>query len=479
MQRANSRPAPRLLAALVGLLCVALLSGHVSTGGQEAAAQGQEKKAAKTDAAKDTAKKDAAPKKDAAKKDAADKDPAGKAEMLRQLPKKFARFVAGDAVKSQVTLHVEGEGAEKTWRIAPDAEIKRHGWWARLEQFQPGQRVWAWFDLDRKKQPTAVLMLADEISEQDLHGQPPTLDAVDVAKRIITLKPVKGEKRTLKLADSVRVRQQGEGFEFGETAGGQAAPRADDGTRSVPTTSATARVEVGDAVYVQSAGDAALAVLDADGLKAARRRQDLWLRERWRQHGLAGTVSFLHRLGGEMDVILDHEAIRWGRYLKTGDEVTLIASATPPAPGASAGESVRGSVKQVTPWRERTTVRLVVSGFDQSLLTVGQRLQVKLPEPPAAVQDSELPTDIGRPRSRGERLEWFLSSVYCTCRIGGDGCTGMFFTLASCSAHSCGMPRRMRSDVAKLIDKGLTDEQIYAELRKTHGPLLGQPHLLP
>ena len=34
-------------------------------------------------------------------------------------------------------------------------------------------------------------------------------------------------------------------------------------------------------------------------------------------------------------------------------------------------------------------------------------------------------------------------------------------------------------DIEKLIDQGLTDEQIYSELRKTHGPLLSQPHLMP
>jgi hypothetical protein len=387
------------------------------------------------------------------------KDPAGRAELLRQLPKKFARFVASDPAKSQVTLHVEGEPAAKAWPLTPEAEIKRHAWWGRLEQFQPGERVWVWFDLDRKKQPTGVLMLADEISEQDLHGQPPKLEAVDASARTITLQPAKGDRRTLKLADALSVRKLGEGYEFTAAAGDGADSKA----------GAPVRAALGDALYVQSAGETALTVLGADALKAARRRQDLWLRERWRQQGLAGAVSFLHRLGGEMDVVLDHEAIRWGRYLKIGDEVTLQAS----------DEAIRGSVKQVTPWRERTTVRLVVSGFDQTVLTVGQRVQVKLPEPPLAVQDSELPTDIGRPRSKAERLDWFLSSVYCTCRIGGDGCTGMFYTLASCSAHNCGMPKKMRSDVAKLIDQGLSDEQIYAELRKTHGPLLGQPHLLP
>ncbi len=462
----------RLMAVSGGLVALAIVTGPAGSDGGQNDAKSPSGSAATGQAIA----QQPAPAKDAQKKSsAAEKDPAGMAELLRQLPKKFARFVAGDPVKSQVTLHVEGESAAKTWPVTPDAEVKRHGWWGRLEQFQPGERVWVWFDMDRKKQPTAVLMLADEISEQDLHGQPPALDAVDVPNRTITLKPAKGEKRTLKLADSVSVRKAGDDFEFTAAANG--------GQDAKPE--ATARVQVGHAAYVQSAGDSALAILDAEGLKAARHRQDLWLRERWRRQGLAGMVSFLHRLGGEMDVVLDHEAIRWGRYLKAGDEVTLIAPSTPatstPAAGSSRGadEAIRGSVKQVTPWRERTTVRLVVSGFDQGLLTVGQRLQVKLPEPPATVQDCDLPTDIGRPRSKAERLDWFLSSVYCTCRIGGDGCTGMFYTLASCSAHNCGMPRKMRGDIEKLIDKGLSDEQIYAELRKTHGPLLGQPHLVP
>jgi hypothetical protein len=277
--------------------------------------------------------------------------------------------------------------------------------------------------------------------------------------RTIALKPAKGDVRKLKLAEEIAVRRVGEEFEF--------ATRADPAAKTDRVASPI-RAKLGDRLYVQTDEDAVTEVFDAAGLEAVRRQQDLWLRQRWREQGLAGSVAFLHRLGGEMEVMLDHEAIRWGRYLKAGDQVTLQAA-----------EPIRGAVKHVTPLRERTGVRLVVSGFDQTLLVAGQRLQVKLPEPPAAVQDSELPTDIGRPRSKSERLDWFLSSVYCTCRIGGDGCTGMFYTLASCSAHNCGMPRKMRSDVEQLIDKGLTDQQIYTELRKTHGPTLCQPHLLP
>ena len=53
------------------------------------------------------------------------------------------------------------------------------------------------------------------------------------------------------------------------------------------------------------------------------------MRRRWAEEGLPGTVIFLH-LSGEMEFMLDHEAIRWGRSLKPGDKVKL--QTTPPVP---------------------------------------------------------------------------------------------------------------------------------------------------
>jgi hypothetical protein len=392
------------------------------------------------------------------KKKEADKPPAGTADVLRKLPKKFARFLAADAKGPEVKLHVEGETEPKTWRVSPDAEIKVRGWWGRLEQFQPEQRVWVWFDLDRKQQPRGILMIADEISEQDIHGQPRVLQSVDPKQRTVTVKPPKGDAVTLKLAPEISLSQAKEDFEFAVTIGNQKLSCAARG---------------GDRVYVQSfgnpaSGDMVRVILDADGLKATRRAQQDWLRERWRKEGLPGTVTFLHRLGGEMEIMLDHEAIRWGRYLKNGDNVTLAV----PQP-------IAGRVISATPWRERTNLRLVVGGLDQADLALGQRLPVKVPEPPEAVQSADLPSDIGRPRSRSERVEWFLASVYCPCKIGGDGCTGMFYTLASCNTHGCALPNQFRNRIEGLIDQGLSDQQIYAELRKAHGPTLTMPHLLP
>jgi hypothetical protein len=41
------------------------------------------------------------------------------------------------------------------------------------------------------------------------------------------------------------------------------------------------------------------------------------------------------------------------------------------------------------------------------------------------------------------------------------------------------MPNARRQEVAAMIDRGMTDRQIFDELLKTNGPLLLRPHLKP
>ena len=190
------------------------------------------------------------------------------------------------------------------------------------------------------------------------------------------------------------------------------------------------------------------------------------LRQLWKKQGLPGTVTFLHPLGGEMEMMLDHEAMRWGRYLKNGDKVTLTGK-------------VQAVVKHVQPWRERTRLLLVTqSGLDQSDYSIGQRIHVQVPAPPMKVQKSALPTDIGRLKDKKARVEWFLCNTYCTCKVPGDRCTGMFYSLASCNENACGMPNIIRSMVGKMIDKGMSDQEILKALKQKRGSNLLFPHLL-
>jgi hypothetical protein len=386
---------------------------------------------------------------------------AGKSELLREVPKKFASYLGIDCKSGKVRLHLEGDKEPTAWDLKPDVEIKVLGFWGRLEHLRASERVWVWFDIDRARKPRAILMLADEISEQHIHQTPPILTALDVKQGSITLSDSlslatakRGPGRTLKLSGGRHIAESGAGLAWSDDAK-VVAQRLGALTLAKP-------------VYVQSTGDTFQIALDEPTLEKVRSSQRLRMRDIWEKEGLPGSVVFLHPLGGEMDYMLDHEAMRWGRSLKTGDLVKLNA----PNP-------VKAQVKEVRPWRERTLVRLVTGGFDQADLHLGQRVTLSMAKPPLEVDTAELPPDVDRPRLRDERIEWVLASVYCACQVAGDRCTGMFYTLASCNVNACGMPRHVRRLVAEMIDQGLTDRQILASLRKEQGPQLFQPHLLP
>ena len=301
----------------------------------------------------------------------------GTSEFLRAIPKKFATVQSVDAKARKVTLLIDGEKEAKAWPLTLDAEVKIAGWWGRVGQLKPGERVWAWFHSDRKKNPTSIFMIADAASEKDIH----------ISK-------------------------------------------------------------------------------DSGDLEAKRKAQQIWLRDRWLEEGLPGTIAFVH-VAGEAEVMLDHEAMRWARSLKLGDKVKLAAD--PP---------IAAVVKDMKPWRERTQVRLVVNGLDIAELQSGQRTLLKMTAPAKEIQESDYPPDLGQKRSKEERIDWFLASIYCTCKIANDICTGDFYTLASCNPNGCGMPNATRRKIASLIDKGLDDKQVWDDLRVERGELMTRPHLV-
>ena len=364
---------------------------------------------------------------------------AGTAEFLRSLPKRFGTLVRVDLSGRKVTLRFDGDKSDREWPLTEDAEIKVEGWWGRLDQLVVGERIWAWLKTNRKNQPAAVAMLADDISQQDMQGAV-TVKLAGLNK--ILLAPEKGPDRALETAKA----------------------EAYTGARKVDPNS----FPIGTKLFVRGKGSEALLLLDAAALELRRAKQRDSLRQRWLSEGLPGNATFLHVFSGEMDLMLDHEAMRWGRSLTKGDKVTLVDN--PP---------IQAVVKNVQPWRERTLVRLVAKSEHLADLRMGQRLFVKMKPPPVEVEASQFPPDIGRPRPREERIEWFLASVYCTCGVRGDTCTGHFYTLASCNPNGCGQPNLVRSQLGKLIDQGRSDRQIFEQLLKEQGPGLLQPHLLP
>ncbi|MCI0740382.1 MAG: hypothetical protein L0Y72_15155 [Gemmataceae bacterium] len=384
------------------------------------------------------------PGKDAKKLDAQIKEIAGAAEFLRSVPKHFATLQAVDRAKNEVALLIEGEVLPKVWLLAADAEIKVHGWWGNLADLRVGDRVWVWFKMDRQKRPASISMLADEISEQDIHLENVLVEAQD--DKSITYKNVYGKRNAVYLTSQPFAK----GTSVYVQTAVKASPAQSKGEK--PPADAQARL-----------------VLDKAGFEKARDQQKRLMSKRWAEDGLPGSVSFVHVFGGEMDLMLDHQTMRWARALQPGDKVTLKAE--PP---------IKALVKSVQSWRERTQVRLVVHSFDLADLTPGQRVNMLCTAPKDDIDAAVLPPDIDRPRKdKQERIEWFLANIYCTCGVRGDRCTGHFYTLASCNPNACGQPKFMRGILGKKIDAGKTDRQIFEELVKDHGPELLKPHLLP
>ena len=159
--------------------------------------------------------------------------------------------------------------------------------------------------------------------------------------------------------------------------------------------------------------------------------------------------------------------MRWGRSLKAGDAVELQGDVP-----------IKAVVKTVQAWRERTQLRLVVGELQASELKPGQRILMKMTTPSKEVDDSAYPSDIGRERTKDERVEWFLANIYCSCRVGKETCTGMFYTLSSCNPNGCGMPNFTRDEIRDLIAKGKSDKDIWDSLLKDRGALMLKPHLL-
>ena len=304
-----------------------------------------------------------------------------KTSLLRASKKDFAAFLGADASKGVVTLRLESDGKERPLNLNPDAEIRIRGSWGRLDDLSQGDRVWIWRALDREKKPAGIIFLADEISEQAVHRMPYTVKSTGagqvVVHRVLGKKKSRKEvTRTLTPAEAVKIDE----------------------------------VKEGDLVYVQTAGDELRLLLDKAGIEAARQAQEKRLQARWREEGLPGTVTYVHGISGEAEVILDHETMRWARAVKAGALVHVKLDAP-----------IRTVVQDVRPYRERTRMTLVAAGQEFSVLRPGQRVRIGVDPPADAVQASKLPPDLGRFAEREARIGWVLSSTYCGCSIGGDG----------------------------------------------------------
>lgn len=362
--------------------------------------------------------------------------------------RRFADVQGVDVPRQRVTLLVDGQTEPSVWRLRPGAEVWRDGWWGRLDQFSEGERVWVWFDTDDAKRSVSVSLLADEFSEQDLYA-PAKIVATqgsDKGPETLILEMTRaGEPqiRAVKLADTV--------FYRGETK------------------AACESLKPAETVYVKTRGNEAVLILDSQAFQKRRAAQQDLLHRRWSDEGLPGTLVFTHPERRAVEVMLDHESSQRARSLLAGGKITIQAADQMPA-----------IIQQVHPWRERTQILLSIDASQLAELTVGERLKL-LVTAPTASSNTDLPPELGKSQTKGDRLEWLMSALYCTCGMH-DGCAGHFFTLAACNAghdKPCGVAKQTRAQLDMMIDKGDTDQKILEELLAERGPNLLRPHMQP
>ncbi len=108
--------------------------------------------------------------------------------LLRQSPKHFVTVVRTDSAARTVELRIEGKNDTRTFGLTPDAEVKIHGSWGRLDQLVIGDRAWIWMHKGKQGEPGRIFVIADELSEQQIHGLPYEVITVDPTGRKLELR---------------------------------------------------------------------------------------------------------------------------------------------------------------------------------------------------------------------------------------------------------------------------------------------------
>ncbi|MBI3877524.1 MAG: hypothetical protein HY300_16460, partial [Verrucomicrobia bacterium] len=151
-------------------------------------------------------------------------------------------------------------------------------------------------------------------------------------------------------------------------------------------------------------------------------------------NGLAATVLESDPTNHSLTVLVRRADAWFARSLRRGDKVGLRAA-------SGHGSKKQCAVVEVRPDYARARVRLDFSDSDLENISADDevRLFMEIPETP----DFETPPDLGRFTARQDRIDYFLSTIYCVCGMKGDSCAGHWNTLAACQLHGCGMPNLM------------------------------------
>ena len=357
--------------------------------------------------------------------------------------KTTGRIIRLDDAGKTVTAFADSDKKEHLVRLTPHTEFFVHGAWGTAADFVPGQRIYLIVLTDDQKEWTTAHTMADEISMQAM-------------SRPFVLKQYAEHDHKLLFTDEKE----------------RKAPA--DLITNAQTHFAVLNhepLQSGQAYYFNSREQnnthLAMAVLDAGSFDAERRTRLKQQRDLAAENGLVATILEVDEPNHQVALLVRRADAWYARLLKINDHVAVKS-----ADRQSAGSQF--TVADVRPDYARMRVRLEAGSSEMAQFRRGEevRLLMKIPE----AVDPEMPPDLGRFIERQERIDYFLSTVYCSCGMMGTSCAGHWNTLAACKLHGCGMPNLMTKLLGDWIDSGKNDGEIMEALIKREGKIALRPH---
>jgi hypothetical protein len=320
------------------------------------------------------------------------------------------------------------------------SEIYSCGWWGDLKDFCSGQ--WVYVIAQRySSNRLSVNALTDEVSMQAMFRPLTLVEYNRDRERIVFAQGMLSKRLSLRMRSS--------GFSPG-------------------------MFSKGGSYYVNSkevSGELLpITVFDQSSFERQRRERQQFQLQLVRARGLTTTILSNDSGRQELVLLVRRADSTFARTLYPNDEVTVVTQgqlSTTQQCTVTQLVLQQSQVRLHLRCQPDTTVRLQPGG--QAFLRIQRRGAI----------DFDRPVDLGRSKTRADRIAFFLSTLYCTCKMPEScSCVGHWNTLANCKIHGCAMPNEVAGVIGRLIDGGKTDKQILAALEAREGPLLLKQHQL-
>ncbi len=343
-----------------------------------------------------------------------------------------------------ISVIADSDKKEHSASFMPQTEFYFHGAWGSAKTFGAKQRVYIIARTSAKKEWNTVHALADEISMEAM-SMPWILKRNDAAKNTFVFGDKKGRKPERELS-------------------------RDENTHLRFSSKANAPM-VGQPYFYNTRSEGkrnvAMEIFDAASFENERAKLQKQNRDSAAQNGLVATVVETDVATHRISLLIRRADSLFARILKKNDKVRLA--------GKFLGDAENHfEVVDVRPDYSRTRLRLEIPLASFENFHTGETIRVFAPLPENLSIDT--PPDLGRFTARLERIDYFMSTIYCPCGMLGTSCAGHWNTLAACKLHGCGMPNLMTREIGEWIDAGKSDEEILATLIQRNGKIILAQH---